>query len=184
MSPEKTAFEGDERLLTFAVGETIYALPIAAVHEVAETKRVVCVPGLPVDHAGVMNWSGEALPIIANQLLLEPESTDERGSGRQVAGRADGDASGGAGSRTDVARSLIAGEHVLVVAERAEAPARLGLPVDRVVGLVSGGPVAPRNQGLVQERRPIDGRVVHVLDPRELVARAERIVARVEGVAA
>jgi len=172
MSAEKPEFEGDERLLTFAVGETIYALPIAAIHEVAETKRVVCVPGLPVDQAGVMNWSGEALPIIANQLLLGPDSSDEpQGVGKI--------ANGTAGVGTG-----IAGEHVLVIAERAEAPARLGLPVDRVVGLVSGGPLAPRNQGLVQERRPIDGRVVHVLDPRELVARAERIVARVEGVAA
>jgi len=55
-------FAGDERLLTFEVGTTVYALPIAAVHEVAEAKQVSCVPGLPVGQAGVMNWSGEALP--------------------------------------------------------------------------------------------------------------------------
>jgi chemotaxis signal transduction protein len=175
MSDERHDFDGDERLLTFAVGATIYALPIAAVHEVAETKRVACVPGLPVEQGGVMNWSGEALPILANQLLLRPDSSD---------GDEMGEIPDSGGEAADAAAPGIAGEHVLVVAERAEAPARLGLPVDRVVGLVSGGPLAPRNQGLVQERRPIDGRVVHVLDPKELVARAERIVARVEGVAA
>lgn len=181
MSDERQGFEGDERLLTFAVGTTIYALPIAAVHEVAETKRVACVPGLPVEQGGVMNWSGEALPILANQLLLHPDSPDEpEADGMQGAGNEapTGD------EASQAAAPCIAGEHVLVVAERADAPARLGLPVDRVVGLVSGGPLVPRTQGLVQERRPIDGRVVHVLDPKELVARAERIVARVEGVAA
>ncbi len=167
MSAPAPSFAGDERLLTFEVRSTVYALPIAAVHEVAESKPVSCVPGLPVSQAGVMNWSGEALPIVANHLLLsltevevaEGDEADERGTG-------------------------IAGDHVLVVAERADAPARLGVPVDKVVGLVDGGSRPSRSKGLVQERRPIEGRVVHVLDPRELVARAERIVAKVEGVAA
>lgn len=158
-------FGGDERLLTFEVGPTVYALPIAAVHEVAEAKRVSCVPGLPVTQAGVMNWSGEALPIVANGLLLAPDE-------------------GVVGEPGDADAEGIVGEHVLVVSERAEAPARLGLPVDKVVGLVDGGARVARGQRLVQERRPIEGRVVHVLDPRELVARAERIVAKVEGVAA
>jgi chemotaxis signal transduction protein len=175
MSEHASGYGDDGRLLTFEVGRTVYALPIAAVHEVAENKRVACVPGLPAERGGVMNWSGEALPILANQLLLRPDTADEAET--EAALRAGGGSDG----------TLPAGitrEHVLVVAERADAPARLGLPVDRVLGLVSGGTSVPRSQGLVQERRPIDGRVVHVLDPRELVARAERIVARVEGVAA
>lgn len=167
MSARAADFAGDERLLTFEVGPTVYALPIAAVHEVAEAMPVSCVPGLPVAKAGVMNWSGEALPIVANHLLLSLVDADA------------GDVAGG-----EAAAAGIVGEHVLVVAERADAPARLGVPVDKVVGLVDGGPRASRSQGLVQERRPIEGRVVHVLDPRELVARAGRIVANVEGVAA
>ena len=168
MSEQAASFDGDERLLTFEVGPTIYALPIGAVHEVTETKAVACVPGMPVSQGGVMNWNGEALPILSNLLLLTPESAD---GAKADAGDADDHASA----------SGVAGEQVLVVAERADAPARLGLPVDRVVGLVNAGPLAPRNQRLVQERRPIDGRVVHVLDPQELVARAERIVANVDG---
>lgn len=168
MSDRTTGFAGDERLLTFEVQGTIYALPIAAVHEVAEAKQVACVPGLSVAEAGVMNWSGEALPIVANHLLLTAHEAED---GEDVPEAAPG-------------RPGIVGEHVLVVAERAEAPARLGLPVDRVVGLVDGGPRVARGQRLVQERRPIEGRVVHVLDPRELVARAGRIVAKAEGMAA
>ncbi len=167
MSAQAPAGASDERLLTFEVGSTMYALPIEAVHEVAEAKQLSCVPGLPVAQAGVMNWSGEALPIVANHLLLaidEPASDVESTEPRDAAGIVD--------------------EHVLVVAERSDAPARLGLPVDKVVGLVDGGRRVARGQRLVQERRPIEGRVVHVLDPRELVARAGRIVAKVEGLAA
>lgn len=169
MNDGTSGFAGDERLLTFEVGTTVYALPIAAVHEVAEANQVSCVPGLAVTHGGVMNWSGEALPIVANHLLLS-------------ASEADG--SEAPPGETPEGASGIVDEHVLVVAERADAPARLGLPVDRVVGLVNGGPLVSRGQRLVQERRPIEGRVVHVLDPGVLVARAERIVAKVEGLAA
>jgi chemotaxis signal transduction protein len=168
VTSSKPDFAGDERLLTFEVGSTVYALPIAAVHEVAEAKQVACVPGLSVTEAGVMNWSGEALPIVANRLLLRASEADREEPQPECVPGHPG----------------IVGEHVLVVAERAEAPARLGLPVDRVVGLVDGGPRLARGQRLVQERRPIEGRVVHVLDPRELVARAGRIVAKVEGAAA
>ncbi len=167
MSASAPSFAGDERLLTFEVRSTVYALPIAAVHEVAEANQVSCVPGLSVAQAGVMNWSGEALPIVANHLLLSPTESD-----------------GAEASPPDSDGAGIVGEHVLVVAERGDAPARLGLPVDKVVGLVDGGPRVARGQRLVQERRPIEGRVVHVLDPRELVARAGRIVAKVEDAAA
>ncbi len=163
MSEQASAAHSDERLLTFEVGATMYALPIEAVHEVAEAQQVSCVPGLPTAQAGVMNWSGEALPIVANHLLLA------------IAEQAD--------AAAEQPESIV-DEHVLVVAERADAPARLGLPVDKVVGLVDGGRRVARGQRLVQERRPIEGRVVHVLDPRELVARAGRIVAKVEGLAA
>jgi len=177
MSESTQSFAGDERLLTFEVGPTVYALPIASVHEVAEANQVACVPGVPVTEAGVMNWSGEALPIVANHLLLSVQLADQA----QTVDEARETAVEPGSEREDEG---IVGEHVLVVAERAEAPARLGLPVDRVVGLVDGGPRVARGQRLVQERRPIEGRVVHVLDPRELVARAERIVAKVEGAAA
>ena len=55
---------------------------------------------------------------------------------------------------------------------------------NEVVGMVDGGPRVSLGQKLVRERRPIEGRVVHVLDPGVLVARAERIMAKVEGLAA
>ena len=54
----------------------------------------------------------------------------------------------------------------------------MGLPVDRVIGLVDGG---PRPDGvaagtLVVERRPVDGRIVHILDPAALVVRGEEVI--------
>ena len=56
--------------------------------------------------------------------------------------------------------------------------ARMGMPVDRVIGLVDGaGPAAQEKSGdLVVERRPIDGRIVHILDPGALVARGEEVI--------
>ena len=73
-----------------------------------------------------------------------------------------------------------AAEHVLVVSDRGDESARLGLPVDRVLGLVDGLPRSPsRDEApgeLVVERRPVEGRLVNVLDARALVARAQRVI--------
>ena len=162
MNSPAQAITSDERLLTFEVRGTVYALPIATILEVAETNRLSCVPGLPAEQGGIMNWSGEALPIIASHLLLDLETVDEA---VDEAGPDDGDETAKRGC--DIVR-----EQILVVSDRADGSARLGVPIDRVIGLVDGGAAASRSQTLVQERRPIDGRVVSVLDPRQLVARA------------
>jgi hypothetical protein len=68
---------------------------------------------------------------------------------------------------------------VLVVSRRDDEPAQLGLPIDRVIGLVDG---SRRHRGggrLIVERRPVEGRVVSVLDPRRLVERAMEVIGRV-----
>ena len=62
-----------ERLLTFEVANAVYALPIAEVHEVAEANRICCVPTLSRDRVGVMNWHGDALPVVSSRLLFTPE---------------------------------------------------------------------------------------------------------------
>ena len=67
-------------------------------------------------------------------------------------------------------------KHVLVLGEGPTGGACLGLLVDRVVGLVDGGPAAGRGPGPVAERRPVGGRVVNVLDPEKLVARARQVI--------
>ena len=65
---------------------------------------------------------------------------------------------------------------LLVLARDADDPERYGLPVDRILGLVAGGAAPSRSDSPVAERRPHDGRVLNVLDPRRLLARALMLV--------
>jgi chemotaxis signal transduction protein len=143
------AGSGEERLLTFEVDGALYTLPIASVLEVTERGAIVAVPGLPRPCGGVMNWHGDPLPVVVPRLLFDD------------AAELDAEA---------------ACEHVLVVADRSETGARLGLPVDRVLGLVNGPAVASHGGELVAERCPLDGRIANVLDPRRLVARAAEVI--------
>ncbi len=162
MSVAATAFaDSADRLLTFEFEDVRYAIPIAWVLEVAEKDRVTSVPSLALPMGGVMNWHGEALPLIATELLL--------GRDRDEAGATP------FGAATTVG---YAQEQVLVVASNPGSSACLGMPVDRVIGLVDGGDdsARPSGQGLVVERRPIDGRIIHVLDPAVLVARGGEVV--------
>ena len=65
---------------------------------------------------------------------------------------------------------------VLVLSDRAARCARLGLPVDRVLGLVegAGGEGDRRRSG--GGAPAVDGRLMHVVDPARLVARAQEII--------
>jgi len=146
----------DGRLLTFEVLETVYALPISQVLEVTERGRTTCVPKLERSCAGVMNWHGEALPVLSPILLLLP---DEQATV--------------SGEKSDLER-----EHVLVISDRPDGAARMGLPIDRVLGLVSAEATRGAKGELVIERRSIDGRVVSVLDPRRLVSRGAEVIQR------
>ena len=167
--------EGQNRLLTFEIGSSLFALPIEAVYEVAEMAELACIPTLPRDVAGVINYRGDALPVVRRERLLEP----------------------GAGA-------LEAPQHVLVISDRSSSPPCLGLEVDRVLGLVDGPPAASFAQraqvsrsepkasedhkvgerrpadgrGLepVAERRPLDGRLLSVVDASRLVARARKVI--------
>jgi chemotaxis signal transduction protein len=138
-----------ERLLTFEVGASLYAMPIAGVIEVAEVGCLACIPSLPLHIGGVVNHRGDALPVLRRSSLLEVDEAD-----------------------------LPAPNHVLVVTDRPTGGACLGLPVDRVVGLVDGGAAVARGPDPVAERRPIDGRVASVLDPARLIARAREVIER------
>jgi hypothetical protein len=128
--------------------------------EVAERDRITSVPSIPLPVGGVMNWHGEALPLVATELLL----------GREEAGATP------FGAATTVG---YAQEQVLVVSQKPGHPARLGMPVDRVIGLVDGGVGPGRSPGagsLVVERRPLEGRMLHVLDPSALVQRGGEVI--------
>jgi chemotaxis signal transduction protein len=149
VSESALAADCEERLLTFEVGRSLYALPIAGVIEVAEVGPLACIPSLPVHIGGVVNHRGDALPVLRRASLLDVDEA-----------------------------ALPEPAHVLVVTDRATGGARLGLPVDRIVGLVDGAAAVARGGHPVAERRPIAGRVANVLDPKQLVARAQEVIER------
>ncbi len=149
MSEPATTRADERRLLSFEVGGARYALPIAGVIEVAEIDCLACVPTLPMGIGGVINHRGDALPVVRHGSLLDVER----------------------GSSSDPT-------HVLVVTDRPTGGMRLGLPVDRVVGLVDGGPGVGSGSHPVVERRPIGGRVTGIIDPQRLIARAQELIER------
>ena len=136
-----------ERFLTFEVAGSLFALPIAGVLEVVERGDSACVPTVSGDVARVMNYRGDALPVVRREQILE------------VAGG-----------------YAMTEEHVLVVTDRSSAVPRLGIGVDRVLGLVDAEPAKGRGPSVVAERRPIDGRVACILDPTRVVARAREVI--------
>ena len=138
---------GQDRLLTFEIGESLFAMPIAGVLEVAERGVEACVPTVSSSIASVINYRGDALPVVRRERLLELDDAEA--------------------SRP---------EHVLVVTDSPTHAARLGLEVDRVLGLIDGEGATSRDAEPVAERRPIDGRLAHILDPARLVARAREVI--------
>ena len=173
-----------ERLLTFEVESAVYALPIAEVHEVAEARRICCVPTIARNLVGIMNWHGDALPVVSAPVVLEVASQDlaELAAEGSEDGEEQSPVCEEAPEPQPVASesgSRLTGDHVLVVSARDDEPAQLGLPIDRVIGLVDGPRRRRGGVRLVVERRSVDGRVVSVLDPRRLVTRASEVIGRI-----
>ena len=137
----------EERLLTFEVAGAVHAIPIACVVEVCEPAPLACIPTLSPATAAVMNHHGDALPVLNPASILEVDET-----------------------------RLPEPTQVLVICAQPTGGACLGLPVDRIVGIVDGAGLASRGRGPVTERRPIDGRVACVLDPARLLGRAEEVI--------
>ena len=149
MSAETGTLAMQERLLTFEVGGCIYALPIACVLEVSEVETMACIPMFSPATAGAVNHHGDALPVMRRSALLEIDEARLREPG-----------------------------HILVITGGAAGGPRLGMPVDRIVGLVDGPCAVARSGDAVAERRQIDDRVVSVLDPQRLMARAQEEIER------
>jgi chemotaxis signal transduction protein len=148
--------EGSDKLLAFEVANALYALPIEVVLEVAEADRATCVPGVRRDVAGVMNWNGDPLTLVASDLIL----------------------SGGERSEGPAEGAHVLRDQILVLADRGDETPRIGMPVDRVQGLITGRTSNARATTLIVERREVGGRIVAVLDPRLLVERAGEIIER------
>jgi chemotaxis signal transduction protein len=143
---------GEGRLLTFAVGGGIYALPIASVLEVTEVGASACIPTVPPGKAWVVNHHGDALPVVRSSALLDLAEA-----------------------------SVPAPAHVLVITAGSAGSAGFGLPVDRILGLVAGTAAAARDREPIAERRPLDGRVANVLDAGRLVAKAREVIEQALG---
>jgi len=138
----------DERLLTFEIGASLYALPISGVVEVTEVEEgFASIPTLPSRLGGVINFHGDALPVLRSGALLGVEGDAPKMPAQ-----------------------------VVVVTDRPTEQARLGLPVDDILGLVDGPRAIARGADPVAERRSIDGRVAKILDPARLVEKAESVI--------
>ena len=140
--------DSSDRLLVFGVGGTFYALPIADIAEVTEVGRIASVPSLRASVGGVMNHHGDVLLVVHRAALFE------------------------------VGEGLLSEpQNVLVLGESLDDPSRLGLPVDAIIGLVDGpGGTANGTDDVVVDRRPLGGRLVNVLDPQRLLARAVQVI--------
>jgi purine-binding chemotaxis protein CheW len=147
MSASVENLRAEDRLLTFEVAGDLYAIPIAGVLEVADAGRVTCIPTLPTRMGGVINYHGDALPVLNCSSLFEVNESE-----------------------------LGEPSSILVISGRAGESARLGIPIDRVLGLVDGAAAAMSGAKAVAERRSIQGRVASVLDPQRLVSQARDVI--------
>jgi chemotaxis signal transduction protein len=147
MSASVENLRAEDRLLTFEVAGDLYAIPIAGVLEVADAGRVTCIPTLPTRVGGVINYHGDALPVLNCSSLFEVNESE-----------------------------LGEPSSILVISGRAGESARLGIPIDRVLGLVDGAAAAMSGAKAVAERRSIQGRVASVLDSSRLVSQARDVI--------
>ena len=159
MQSATDVIQGEGQWLAFEMGAAQYALPIESILEIEGPGREArCVPGLPMDWVAVMNWHGSALPLVAGPLLLGSESERDAAEGGELPEMA---------TRWSEA-------HILVISEPEGEMPRLGLPVDRVLGLLEGPPgVAGRDPA--EDERPAGPLG---LCPNELWNRATRLVER------
>ncbi len=132
------------RVALFEVGPSAYGLPIADVLEVVERGRVCGIPTLPVGTAGVMNHQGDALPWVARTALFQDADAEREA------------------------------EHVLVLAGAGGEAARLGIPVDRVLGLADLMIPDASASDMIVARIPFRDRVISILDARRVLERAEQ----------
>jgi purine-binding chemotaxis protein CheW len=150
----QSEFSGEERkFLVFRLGDDEFALPIEAVDEVARVPaQITRVPKTPKFLEGVVNLRGEVLPVVDQRRRFDLPKI-EQGDGRRL---------------------------VVVRSERH----RAGLIVDSVSQVLGArtdaisdaphltGDITRLVRGVISLER--DGRIVLVLDPSELLTRAER----------
>lgn len=150
-----------QRLLRFELAGQVYGLPIGAIFEVVEAGEVCGVPTLPSGLAGVMNWHGEALPVVAPGVLVceANDAVELPEAPRDVT----------------VARRT---QQVLVISDCSGDAPKLGLPVDAVRGLADASNDVCADAGTWggAAQASFADAGVRVLDPGRLVARARMAI--------
>ena len=142
--------DSGDRLLSFEIQGLLFAMPIAGVLEVADRHTRTGIPSLPRSVASVVNYRGDALPVVRREHLLDLPPASEADSEKA--------------------------EHILVLTDSRTDTARLGLDVDRVLGFIDGPGAKARGSDPVAERRPEQGRIAHILDPACLIERARNAI--------
>jgi purine-binding chemotaxis protein CheW len=144
-----------ERFLIFTLGEESYGLPIGAVDEVIRLPdSITRMPTAPAFVTGVINLRGKALPLIDQRKRFETTGADMAAKPRAIVVTID---------------QLRAGFIVDGVSEVVAIP----------VSALSAAPDFSSEQTAVFDRVAhieADGRMILLLDPRELLTRAERDV--------
>jgi purine-binding chemotaxis protein CheW len=145
---------GESQFLVFRLGEEEFGLPIAAVDEVARApEQITKVPKTPKFLEGVINLRGEVLPVVDQRRRFDlPAFTGERQRQRLVVVRSQHHRAG------------------LIVDSVSEVLRTRGEAIEQAPDLT--GDAARLVQGVINfgDR----GRMVLVLDPAELLSRAER----------
>ncbi|MCH2185631.1 chemotaxis protein CheW [Myxococcota bacterium] len=125
MQPTMKTVSSPGQWLAFEIGSAQYALPIDSILEIEGPGRQArCVPGLPMDSVAVMNWHGSALPVVSSHLLFSSEA--ERDTVERKA--------------LPVRSTRWSEAHILVISEPDGEMPRLGLPVERILGLLDVPP--------------------------------------------
>ncbi|MCP3986905.1 MAG: chemotaxis protein CheW [bacterium] len=148
-STSSSVAEIGDRLLAFELCGGLYAVPIADVAEVTELHQLASVPMVHPRVGGVVNYHGDAVPIVFGDALLQidrPEYSVDR--------------------------------PLLILARDPDDPNRYGMPVDKVLGLIDGPPAYALDAEPIADRRPHGERMVSVLDPRCLLERATQVISR------
>jgi chemotaxis signal transduction protein len=145
----------ESRLFSFEVAGGLFAIPITEILEVSESSGIASIPTVDRSRGGVVNYRGDALPVVSLPVLLGSDVPLEA-------------AEGGA--------TELAGRHLLVLTRGNDPAPRLGLPIDSVRGLISAPSDSKEGEGVVRERFSLEDREILVIDSRQLMARATSVI--------
>lgn len=153
MSTADDASTGDEQFIVFQLGGEEYGLPIGAVDEVVRVPDTLTrVPKAPAFIEGVMNLRGRVVPVIDQRRRFKFEAQGERRRERVVVVRID---------------QMQAGFVVDTVSEVISIPQSQLRPTPDLAA--DGSQVIARIANI-----EVEGRMILLLDPRELLDRAEK----------